>query len=279
MRQRVRVSVRVRALDGTLCSMHTAKRATHTGTDARITWRMRSHVRSREAHEVVVGCVRFRVMHAGVAMRSPTRGGGLGRAGLSLQGAGRAGCRVRAAACRKVWRRACLVHRELHDGERGVVARDLEAVHQRDGHEALPVVLDHVHVLVRVLRAEEHERRGSVVRLRVRVRVRVRLRVRVRVRARPRVRVRVRCELRPGSGLALRARHLRNMSGDSAQLPKIMWQAVMKRGKRRPCRPRAHLFIRFSMLFSPRYLRTHHRERAMRSGSGTSHVCTACTSW
>ena len=48
---------------------------------------------------------------------------------------------------------------------------------------------------------------------------------------------------------------LRNMSGESAQLPKIMWQAVMKSGKRRPCRPSAHLFIRFSRLFSPRYLR------------------------
>ena len=48
---------------------------------------------------------------------------------------------------------------------------------------------------------------------------------------------------------------LRNMSGERAQLPKIMWQAVMKSGKRRPCRPSAHLFIRFSRLFSPRYLR------------------------
>ena len=83
--------------------------------------------------------------------------------------------------------------------------------------------------------------------------------------------------------MALRARHLRNMSGESAQLPKIMWQAVMKRGKRRPCRPRAHLFIRFSMLFSPRYLRTHHRERTVLSCGRTTHVpkvrCLACTSW
>merc|ERR1719223_2167901 len=30
------------ALEGTLCSMHTAKSATHTGTEARITWRGRT---------------------------------------------------------------------------------------------------------------------------------------------------------------------------------------------------------------------------------------------
>ena len=58
------------ALDGTLCSMHTPKMATHTGTEARITWQ---------------GRVMSRVMRAGVAIRR--RGEAGGRAGL-LQGAG-----------------------------------------------------------------------------------------------------------------------------------------------------------------------------------------------
>ena len=34
------------ALEGTLCSMHTAKTATHTGTDARIIWCGRSRSRA-----------------------------------------------------------------------------------------------------------------------------------------------------------------------------------------------------------------------------------------
>ena len=125
------------ALDGTLCSMHTAKMATHTGTDARITWH---------------GRMRLRVV------RSSRRG----RRGEAVAAGRRAGWVVAGFRVQGRWPqagRACLIHRELHHGERGVVARDLEAVHQGDRHQALPVVLEHVHVLVRVLWAEEHERR------------------------------------------------------------------------------------------------------------------------
>ena len=54
-----------------------------------------------------------------------------------------------------------MVHRELHDGERRVVARDLEAVHCSDRHNTLPVVLEHRRVLGRVALVEEHQRRES----------------------------------------------------------------------------------------------------------------------
>jgi len=37
------------ALEGTLCSMHTPKRATHTGTDARMTWFIESSITVRDA--------------------------------------------------------------------------------------------------------------------------------------------------------------------------------------------------------------------------------------
>ena len=53
------------ALDGTLCSMHTPKMATHTGTDARITWHgrmilrvVRSSRRSRRGEAGGMGCCR-----------------------------------------------------------------------------------------------------------------------------------------------------------------------------------------------------------------------------
>mmetsp|Transcript_33032 Transcript_33032/g.69494 ORF Transcript_33032/g.69494 Transcript_33032/m.69494 type:complete len:311 (-) Transcript_33032:36-968(-) len=52
-----------------------------------------------------------------------------------------------------------LVHRELHHGERGVVARDLEAVHRCDNREALPVVLQHQRMARGVVLAHQHERR------------------------------------------------------------------------------------------------------------------------
>jgi len=52
-----------------------------------------------------------------------------------------------------------LVHRELHHGERRVVARDLEAVHDRDDGEGLPVILDHRRVARGVLLIEQHQRR------------------------------------------------------------------------------------------------------------------------
>ena len=54
---------------------------------------------------------------------------------------------------------ARLVHRELHDSERRIVARDLEAVHAGDDREPLPLVLNDEAVLGAVVLLQHHHRR------------------------------------------------------------------------------------------------------------------------